>query len=460
MKKLNSIKYRIIGEALKNTNDPFEKMRCELLFVSLIAWFPLHTLSIIPMLVNGHWFLLAAPVSNLISIIVSMRVIQKTGEYYKSALIWVVASILSTIFTTIISGATLSGVIVLWQFMCIISAFIFLGKKGGIIAFFIYSVIILLQSLTLIELIPPFEPEILANDRIVFTNPNLFHVIIPLSFSGYILFQFLSTLSTAQSDLENQKKQIAQAHQEIKDSINYAKYIQTAILPPSKLLKKYLKQLFILYKPKDTVSGDFYWIEPTDEEILFAVCDCTGHGVPGAMVSVICNQALNRSIREFKLTDPGHILDKTREIVLGEFEQSEQDVNDGMDIALCALNGNQLKFAGAYIPIWIIRKNSSEVEVVKANRQPVGKFDKVQPFQTHQIEVNKGDSIYIFSDGFVDQFGGEYDKKFMSSNLKKLLLSIQNEPMEKQHQSLNQAFENWKGENKQMDDVCVMGVRI
>ncbi|MEX1191771.1 MAG: two-component regulator propeller domain-containing protein [Brumimicrobium sp.] len=259
-------------------------------------------------------------------------------------------------------------------------------------------------------------------------------------------------------EVEKQKELIEDAHKEITDSINYAKRIQSAILPPTKQVKQYLPNCFILYKPKAIVAGDFYWMEYQDNKILFAVADCTGHGVPGAMVSVICNNGLNRSVREFGLTDPGEILNRTREIVIAEFEKSEDDVKDGMDISLCVLDKNSLSWAGANSPLWIIR--NGEVLETKADKQPIGKYENPKPFTKHSIPLQKGDIIYIFTDGYQDQFGGEKDKKLKPAYFKKLLLSISNESMDKQGELINEAFENWKGNTEQVDDVCVMGVRI
>ncbi len=269
--------------------------------------------------------------------------------------------------------------------------------------------------------------------------------------------------------------------------------------------------------------------------ILFAAADCTGHGVPGAMVSVVCNNGLNRSVREHGLTDPGQILDKTREIVIAEFEKSEDasgndssydTIKDGMDIALCSLSfaqkqnqsgsGKQkeeqsesgssveseleekdrsvsdysalLKYAGANNPLWIIRRTvSSETESsfgldkvkaefsteakleqhgdylfieIKADKQPIGKYDNPLPYTSHTIQLEKGDRIYLFSDGFADQFGGQKGKKLKAKNLKALILSIQSESMSTQKSSLDKAFENWKGNFEQLDDVCIFGVEV
>ena len=312
--------------------------------------------------------------------------------------------------------------------------------------------------------------------------------------------------------IEHQKKIVDEKNEEILDSITYAKRIQNAILPTENIVKEYLKNSFILYKPKDIVAGDFYWMESLsslegglkvgdnhpsnsyfdklstgsqgENIILFAAADCTGHGVPGAMVSVVCHNALNRSVREHGLTDPGEILNKTREIVVQEFEKSDEKVQDGMDIALCSLrflvqsselpestisskpeilNSNpetvaMLQYAGANNPLWIIR--IGEIMETSANKQPIGKFDDPEPYTTHIFELKKNDSIYIFSDGYVDQFGGEYGKKYKVNAYRKLLLSIQDKSMQEQRELINKSFESWKGNLEQVDDVCIIGVRI
>lgn len=287
-----------------------------------------------------------------------------------------------------------------------------------------------------------------------------------------IVFKRLQVTRRQKKVIEEQKTVVEKAHHELEeknkeilDSITYAKRIQSAILPPQKLVKEYLQESFILYKPKDIVAGDFYWMEHKNGKILFAAADCTGHGVPGAMVSVICNNGLNRSVREHGLTESGKILDKTREIVIQEFEKSDEEVKDGMDISLCGLdlNNNTLTWSGANNPLWIIRQagnDENEIIEYKADKQPIGKYAEPKPFTTHHIQLEKGDTIYIFTDGYQDQFGGEKGKKFKAAKLRELFLSIQAESMEKQREIIDQAFETWKGTLEQVDDVCVIGVKI
>ncbi|MDG1477440.1 MAG: two-component regulator propeller domain-containing protein, partial [Vicingaceae bacterium] len=286
-------------------------------------------------------------------------------------------------------------------------------------------------------------------------------------------------ISKQKDELENNKDIIEQKNKDIMDSIHYAKRIQLAILPPKKFVKVHFPDSFVFFKPKDVVAGDFYWFEEWENKIYFAAADCTGHGVPGAMVSVVCNNALNRSVREYGLADPGNILCKAREIVIQEFEKSDEEVKDGMDIALCSLEENVLKYAGAHNPLWLIRhkdlgpidgvsdenvrkfeSNNFIIYEIKANKQPIGKFFDPKPYTTHTMKVQKGDSIYIFSDGYVDQFGGKKGKKFKAKAFRELLLSIQTKSMDEQQQIITDNFISWMGDLEQIDDVCVIGVKI
>lgn len=305
-------------------------------------------------------------------------------------------------------------------------------------------------------------------------------------FAGFVFNRFRNS-QKQKKIIENQKMEVDTAYSilesknnEILDSINYAKRIQSAILPSTDFFFNALPDSFVLYMPKDIVAGDFYWLEPIQDiglgsnseknmGHLIAVADCTGHGVPGAMVSVICNNGLNRAVREYGLKDPGNILDKTREIVVKEFEKSSEDVKDGMDIALVGLEPKsggeiELSFAGAHNPVWIYKKGSENLIEIKGDKQPIGKFSNSKPFTTHKETLSKGDSFYIFSDGFADQFGGNdtkpTGKKLKTKNFRKLLGSIQELPMEEQKARLFEFFQNWKGEFEQLDDVCVVGVRV
>ncbi|MGZ4034097.1 MAG: tetratricopeptide repeat protein [Bacteroidia bacterium] len=288
----------------------------------------------------------------------------------------------------------------------------------------------------------------------------------------------------ANIEITRQKEIIEERNKEVHDSITYAKRIQTAILPPNKQVKEYLPDSFILFKPKDIVSGDFYWmeviearqkgnaIESDEASIIFlAAADCTGHGVPGAMVSVVGHNALNRCIKEFGLTQPAEILNKLTLLVEETFEKSENEVKDGMDISLLSISITPhspvitVNWAGANNPIWIIKNSEnaqrrSELKEIKPDKQPIGKFEKRRPFTNHVLELQKGDLIYIFTDGFADQFGGAKGKKFKYKQLAELITDFQSKNMEDQKKALNAAFESWQGDLEQIDDVCIIGVRV
>jgi len=269
-------------------------------------------------------------------------------------------------------------------------------------------------------------------------------------------------IQAQKEEVEQQHEQLEEKNREITDSIQYAKRIQTAILPPNRIIDQFLPGSFILYKPKDIVAGDFYWLEVADDTVFFAAADCTGHGVPGAMVSVICNNGLNRSVREFGLRKPSDILDKTRELVIKEFEKSDEEVKDGMDISLCAFHQKtgELLWAGANNPLWIVRKGVDEIEEVKADKQPIGKYALAKPFTNHTLTMQSGDSLYLSTDGFPDQFGGERGKKYKSGNFKKFIIRLSKHPIEEQRSMVDKEFLAWRGDHEQVDDVCVIGLRV
>ncbi len=304
-------------------------------------------------------------------------------------------------------------------------------------------------------------------------------------------------IASQKNEVESQKQKIELQHQnleaihkEVSDSIAYAQRLQQAILPSGDDLNHHLKDGFVMYRPKDVVSGDFYWMQVLKDQVLIAVADCTGHGVPGAMVSVVCSNALNRSVKEFGLTDPAKILDKTRDLVIETFTLSGKEVKDGMDISLCALSKDydesgtrHVSFAGANNPIWLVtlktdlnqaklKENKTVVGEHKAlielrpNKQPVGLYETPEPFSSQTLSVKKGEMLYLFTDGFADQFGGKTTsqfgngKKYKYKPLKQFILNMNALDMDIQQLRLEEEFELWKGDFEQVDDVCIIGIRL
>ncbi len=267
-------------------------------------------------------------------------------------------------------------------------------------------------------------------------------------------------LSHQKKVIEIQKHLVEEKQKEVIDSINYAKRLQQAILATREEIASYLPDSFLYYKPKDIVAGDFYFFETTDAHIFYAAADCTGHGVPGAMVSVVCANALSRCVKEFRLADPGLILDKTRELVLETFSKNNNEVKDGMDISLLVIEKGTKKvfWSGANNPLWFIENGG--LKEIKPNKQPIGKTDQPVPFTTHEINYVQGTIFYLFTDGYADQFGGERGKKFKYKQLQSTLLENQHSPLKEQADMLKQKFVQWKGDLEQVDDVCVIGFRL
>lgn len=274
------------------------------------------------------------------------------------------------------------------------------------------------------------------------------------------------TVEERTAQVVEEKAIVEEKNKQIIDSISYAQRIQSTILPSNRAFRAHLVDSFILYLPKDIVAGDFYWFETVagDDQVFFAACDCTGHGVPGALVSVVCHNALNKSLRQFGRRSPAAILDKTTELVVDDFNKNmeiDDEVKDGMDASLCSYNPvtRKLTWAGANNPLVLIREGEGVVEI-KANKQAVGHTEKRMPYTNHSFDVKAGDTIYLITDGYADQFGGEHDKKFQRAKLRELLLSVQSLPMEEQRNQLLSVFESWKGEREQVDDVTIIGVRF
>jgi serine phosphatase RsbU (regulator of sigma subunit) len=279
---------------------------------------------------------------------------------------------------------------------------------------------------------------------------NLFTVLITIVVVVYLF----------KKESDESRMKIKEKNREILDSINYAKRIQNAILPSESLLKSKLKDYFIFYSPKDIVAGDFYFMEEIDGKLLLAAADCTGHGVPGALVSLVCYNALNKAVVENKQTDPAKILDMTKKYVAEHFSKNNENVKDGMDITIISLNykTKEISWAGANNPLWYVQ--NGELKIMRPDKQPVGYTEITNPFSSHTAQLAANDCFYLFTDGLADQFGGTRGKKFMYKPFKELLLSHADLPMFEQSRVIQNTLKNWKGNLEQVDDILVIGVRV
>ena len=283
-------------------------------------------------------------------------------------------------------------------------------------------------------------------------------------FRGYKQKQKANIIITQQkNEVEKAKHIIEEKNKDITDSINYAKRIQQAKLPKREEIYSAFPDSFVLFKPKDIVSGDFYYFHKNDKSVFIASADCTGHGVPGAFMSMIGSEKLDDALAHS--ADTSEILRQLNKGIKVSLHQtdSNESTRDGMDIALCSVDTDArvVKYAGANRPLWIIRNGQTVVEEIKATKKAIGGFtEDSQHFDTHVIQLQQGDTFYIFSDGFADTFGGAEQKKVTTKKFKEILLSIQDKSLKEQEHHLDNFIENWKGGTEQVDDILVIGVRL
>jgi serine phosphatase RsbU (regulator of sigma subunit) len=286
-----------------------------------------------------------------------------------------------------------------------------------------------------------------------------------VSFLAFFIFKGLkkqkhanAIISRQKEEVDKQKHIIEENQKETIDSINYAKRIQYALLAQNSLLKNNFKEHFILFKPKDIVSGDFYWASEHENKFYLAVCDCTGHGVPGAFMSLLNIGFLSEAVKEKHISQPNEILNYVRKRLIESIGSDGQQ--DGMDAILICLDksSNTITYSAANNePILI--SNNQILELPK-DKMPVGKGEKLDSFTLHTINATTGDTLYLYTDGYADQFGGEKGKKFKYKSLNDMLLRVSMRKLEDQKSSINDVFEKWKGDLEQVDDVCIVGIKL
>ena len=303
--------------------------------------------------------------------------------------------------------------------------------------------------------------EVTGNNEITLLTEK-FNMMIARLESYY--FELEEKVKERTAQVESQKTEIEEQKKHITDSIHYARRIQNAILPSFSLISAHLKNYFVLYLPKDIVSGDFYWVHEAGGLTMVAAVDCTGHGVPGALMSVVGFNQLNHAVSVQKIRSANLILDELNRGIISTLNEGSSDtaIKDGMDMALCVLDvpGLKAEYAGANNPLCLVR--TGQLIKYKADRFPIGMYEGQgqKGFTGNSFELEKDDCIYMFSDGYADQFGGPENKKFMSRRFEDLLVEISTNPMEIQKEILMKRLAAWKGDNEQIDDILVIGIRI
>ncbi len=330
-----------------------------------------------------------------------------------------------------------------------------------------------------IEKVKTFAAELLYQNQMLENKKNIEHqeelksylfililsfllIVVIVLFAYRLKLKHNKIVMLKNQQLNIQKTIVEVKHKEIKDSINYAKRIQNALLQSEEHNSFLLPEHFIFFKPTGVVSGDFYWSKTFDKHYYISVTDCTGHGVPGGFMSVLGIAMLNEIIRTKKNILPSDMLSMLRDKIILELDQSSLSGSnkDGMNTTMIKVNRETLmmNYSGAYQTLLIIRKG--ELIELKTDKQPIGYTYIMSPFTNNDFQLEKEDLIYLYSDGYPDQFGGELGKKFKSRNLKEFIVSISHQPLEEQKIILSNRFDEWKGEEEQVDDVTVLGIRL
>jgi serine phosphatase RsbU (regulator of sigma subunit) len=282
-----------------------------------------------------------------------------------------------------------------------------------------------------------------------------------------LLTQQNEEIEAQRNQLQIHRDMVLAQKNEIIDSITYAQRIQSAMLPPESYFSELLNENFILYRPRDIVSGDFYWIKQVNQSVILAVADCTGHGVPGALLSMLGMSFLDEIVQRREITQANQVLNELRSHIKHSLRQHgyEDESKDGIDIALLVwdMRTKKIQFSGARNPLYLVRdvKGQVELEVIKGDPMPVGYYPtKDKPFNNHSIQLEPGDTIYLYTDGYVDQKGGKNNKKFLSKTFRNLLVEINEQPMHVQKEILEKTLTDWMGDQAQVDDILVVGVRV
>jgi serine phosphatase RsbU (regulator of sigma subunit) len=466
---LKKFKHYITGDALATTDDAFKKSKINLTFNYTFCLIILGLVFYGNIIANGYWWQFYITTFGVLMPPFVLVVLKKTGDIRKAGLVLIANQVCMSALNLWLYKFDLNIIGGFWSMVQIIFVFFVMGSRWGFIVT-IYTVMLMaigiadvMMNHTLLTYHIP--PEQVPKQELVF-------VLVPMSICVYGIYQVVRTRDAAEKQIQEQKLQLEEVNREITaqkqdivSSINYAQRIQSAVLPHIESIQKNIPQFFLLYKPKDIVSGDFYWFHEIDGNNYLLVCaDCTGHGVPGAFMTVIGSTLLNQVVMEKGVTEPEKILlgvDDLLNITLKQNNEKFLGVQDGMDLSLIRVNksARELVFTSAKRPVVFIGDN--QVREHKGSKFSLGGMrsgDK--QFEEIKINYKAGDSIYFFSDGYHDQFGGEKGKKFSSKRLKELLFQIHQKPISEQKNILDKEFENWKGGREQVDDVCVIGIRF
>ena len=456
----------IIGDAIRKTSNHFEKAKIAMFFNLTIMSVLFYTIGSIIFLSKGYWYIETMQLVGYILIIALVISIKKTNGYKVPALIWMSSIVFLSFFGAIINNGELSYLNLGLLLMNVPFMFLMSSKFWGYVnliyaaAYIFVTLSISYSDLRMIDVGIDF-----SHDRKFFNEPNIIYILIPVALTIYIFYEFIAAEKKARIILSRQKG-IALEHQDIiktknksiNDSIDYATQIQRTLLPELNDLDLIFKDYFLLFNPVDQLSGDFYWVNKIDNILYFAVIDSSESGVPGALISFICHNGLNTAINEVKLKTPAEILDYLEDYF--KLALSKEKRKGEINIALCSFDTDQnlLTYAGENNSIYII--NNNDLLEYRPKKYSPSKLDNRSRFKDQKTILELGDIIYIFSDGYANQYKGMQGEKLKQSVFKQLLLSIASKPMAGQKAQLQSNLKDWLGYDTQSDDICILGLKM
>ncbi len=459
---MNRLRAYFIGKILEQSDDVFEHARAILILRLSFMFLFLIFLQFISVLIAEYYVLAILIGLVALSLCFMPFILKWQNNIDKTTLLFFTVSLFMSFLTSAsLSSQTLDASIVSWSlFFLILSTLMLRGKRRILFSGF-FNWLIILYVLINIQMEGALTIQWLVQDGA--DEPPLFVVFVPMLLAVFTVWTHTTTIQEARLTIVSQRETILGKNKDITSSITYAKRIQDAKLPELDKITTALPDSFILFKPKDIVSGDFYFFTKANEKIFLAAADCTGHGVPGAFMSLIGSGILETAVKENP--DASHIISALNRGIKNTLRQSDEDdsTRDGMDIALCVLDLNnfEMEFSGANRPLWILRKNEQKIEEIKATKKAIGGLtENDQHFESHKIQISSGDIFYLFSDGYADTFSGKTDKKLTTKKFRELLLEIRQKTMAEQREHLEDFIESWKAGTEQVDDILVIGVRI
>ncbi|MBI2259799.1 MAG: SpoIIE family protein phosphatase [Flavobacteriia bacterium] len=459
--KLKKIENYFIGDLLSKTEDVFDKAKITFLFYFILFIFIIAIPFVIQLYLQNYIYHLIINLFEIIVLISIFILFKKNATSKQIGLTFFGMDIIMSTVSLIFQNANFDLQAGVWSILLILFCFFVLGNVWGLLSsLFIFVLFIACQPINGIPALLNFnvpDNQVVPSEEVFITFPFLLII--------YLVYYFIKTKLIAEKLIKKQQIEILEQKKDINDSILYAKKIQDAISPHDWIFNKFFPESFVLYLPKDIVSGDFYWFHQIDEEeSIIAVGDCTGHGIPGAFMTVIGSNLLNEIIireKNYSLPDVLQQLDERVSYTLKQDISHDKIVQDGMDILLLKVNKkkNIIEVSSANRPFILIQNNTLQIE--KGTKFSIGGFNTTQKkFDLFTTNINKNDSIYLFSDGYVDQFGGEKNKRFKTESLKQLINENHDKPLNEQLNIFKQTINNWKRNNEQTDDIIVLGIKF